>query len=115
MRAKIMFIVVAVLPVFFVFATAAQIDGNQVYGKNCQKCHGPEGKGDGPAAKFLKGQSMGDFTNGEEMSKYSDDDLYKLISEGGKAVGKSKIMTAYKDKLDEAQIRAVISHLKTLY
>ena len=115
MRVIITFILAAALPIFFVFATAAQIDGNQVYGKNCQKCHGPGGKGDGPTSKLLKGQSMGDFTNGEEMAKYSDDDLYKLISEGGKAVGKSKIMPAYKDKLDDAQIRAVISHLKTFY
>lgn len=89
-------------------------DGAAVYKKACVKCHGDEGKGDGPTAKMLKGQSMGDFSNKAAMSKVSDQDLAKVISEGGAAVGKSKIMPAHKDKLTDAEIKAVVSYIKTL-
>ncbi|MBI4454411.1 MAG: cytochrome c [Acidobacteria bacterium] len=89
-------------------------DGAALYKKNCVKCHGDQGKGDGPAAKLLKNQSMGDLSSKAEMSKLSDDTLHKMVAEGGQAVGKSKVMPAHKDKLSEAEIKAVIAYIKTL-
>jgi cytochrome c553 len=115
MRAKVIVHSLTLLAFLFVSVAVAQDDGAQIYSKNCLKCHGAEGKGDGPAAKLIKNLSMGDFSNAEAMSKYSDDDLYKLISEGGEAVGKSKIMPAYKGKLSDAEISAVVNYVKTLH
>lgn len=89
-------------------------DGAAVYSKQCVKCHGERGKGDGPTAKMLKNQSMGDLSSKTGMAKYSDQDLNKMLSEGGQAVGKSKVMPAYKGKLSEGEIKAVIAHIKTL-
>jgi cytochrome c553 len=89
-------------------------DGEPTYTKMCLKCHGAQGKGDGPVAKMVKNQGMGDLSHKETMSGYSDEDLYKFISEGGEAVGKSKLMSAHKDKLAEAEIKAVIAYIKTL-
>lgn len=110
-------IVAGCLTLLLLFSTAAITaadDGAAVYKKLCFKCHGDQGKGDGPAAKLLKNQSMGDLSSKAEMSKISDPDLVKIIAEGGAAVGKSKVMPAHKDKLTEGEIKAVVAHVKTL-
>ncbi|MBI2822659.1 MAG: cytochrome c [Acidobacteria bacterium] len=99
---------------FSTTAALAADDGAAVYKKMCVKCHGAEGKGDGPAAKMFKNQSMGDLSSKAEMGKLSDADLAKIVTEGGQAVGKSKIMPAHKDKLSEAEIKAVVAYLKSL-
>ena len=88
-------------------------DGQADYKNLCLKCHGAEGKGDGPVTKMVKNQSMGDLSSKEEMTQYSDEDLYKLIAEGGEAVGKAKLMPAHKEKLGESEIQAIIAYIKT--
>ncbi len=103
-----------VLLVFSIIPALAQSDGVAAYKKACVKCHGVEGKGDGPAAKVLKSVAMGDLSSKAKMAQYTDKTLYKLISEGGQAVGKSKVMIPQKDKLSESEIKAVIAYIKTL-
>ena len=96
---------------------AAAISGGSAAGealhvKNCQRCHGPEGKGDGPAGKLLKTKPA-DWTDKRKMSGMSDDYLFKIVSGGGAAVGKSTLMPAFKGKLSDQQIRDVISFIRT--
>ncbi|MBI4445277.1 MAG: cytochrome c [Acidobacteria bacterium] len=88
-------------------------DGAAVYKGTCLKCHGELGKGDGPASKMFK-QGLGDLSSKAGMAKYSDEDLQKLISEGGPAIGKSKVMAPQKGKLTDAQIRALVAYVKGL-
>jgi len=88
-------------------------DGQADYKNLCLKCHGAEGKGDGPVTKMVKNQSMGDLSSKEAMIPYSEEDLYKLIAEGGEAVGKAKLMPAHKEKLGESEIQAIITYIKT--
>lgn len=71
------------------------------------KCHGEKGKGDGASAKKLK-LKMVDWTNKERMNKLSDEFLVKITAEGGEAVGKSKLMDAYRDRLSEQEIKDVV-------
>ena len=87
--------------------------GRQVHVSNCQRCHGPQGKGDGPAGKLLKTKPA-DWTDKGKMSGLSDDYLYKIISGGGGAAGKSTLMPAFKGKLSDAQIRDVIAFIRSL-
>lgn len=87
--------------------------GLEVHKKNCLKCHGPEGTGDGPASKLLKTKPA-DWTDKAKLSKISDDELFKVISKGGDAVGKSKLMPAFADKLSEQDIRNVIAFIRSL-
>jgi mono/diheme cytochrome c family protein len=87
--------------------------GRQVHVSNCQRCHGPNGKGDGPAGKLLKTKPA-DWTNKQKMSGLSDDYLFKIISGGGGSVGKSTLMPAFKGKLSDAQIRDVIAFIRSL-
>jgi mono/diheme cytochrome c family protein len=84
-------------------------DGKAAYEKNCVICHGPSGKGDGPAGKALK-PPPGDFAT--KLKDMSDADIMKLLKEGGKAVGKSH--PAFGTKLNDEQINAVVTYIKGL-
>jgi len=86
--------------------------GQAVYVEHCQKCHGEKGKGDGPSAKKLK-LKMADYTNAAKMAKMTDAELIKITSEGGAAVGKSKLMTPFNDKLTPQQIADVVAYVRT--
>jgi mono/diheme cytochrome c family protein len=61
--------------------------GQQLYAKQCQACHGPEGKGDGEASYLLYPRPR-DFTTGRFrlVSTWegvpTDEDLYRTISRG---------------------------------
>ena len=97
---------------------AAMPDGNakagrQVHVSNCQRCHGPQGKGDGPAGKLLKTKPA-DWTDKGKMSGLSDDHIYKIIWGGGGSVGKSTLMPAFKDKLSDQQVRDVRAFIRSL-
>lgn len=87
--------------------------GKAVYTEHCLKCHGEKGKGDGPSAKKLK-MKMADYTNVEAMAKFSDEDMKKITLAGGEAVGKSKLMPDYKDKLSAQQVADVVEFIRTL-
>lgn len=85
----------AVPPEMFAAANHGNTDpltaGRQVYGQVCSSCHGPEGKGDGPASAALD-PKPNDLTDPTYMSGLSDRYLFELISRGGLAVGKSALM-----------------------
>lgn len=103
----------AVLAAFAAPTIAADAQaGKALYDEHCLKCHGEKGKGDGASAKKLKMKMM-DYSNAAEMGKVSDAELAKVTTEGGAAAGKSKLMPAYKDKLNQQQIADVIAYIRT--
>ena len=97
-------------------APAAETKGKaaDIYKQNCSKCHGEQGKGDGPTTKTIKSMKMTDWTDHAAMAKYTDEDLFKIIKEGGAAANKSKIMPAYKDKLPDQEIRDLVGFIRSL-
>lgn len=82
--------------------------GFEVFKKNCEKCHGEQGKGNGPAARLLKIKPA-DWTDRARMSKLSENDLVSVVTKGGAAVGKSTVMPAFGDKLQAQEIRDVVA------
>jgi mono/diheme cytochrome c family protein len=84
-------------------------DAKQLYDKHCVMCHGPSGKGDGPAGKMLKPPPAELAT---AIKGKADADIAKVIKEGGKAVGKSAAMLAFGNKLKEDEIRSVVEYVK---
>ena len=84
-------------------------DAQQVYAKSCNACHGPSGKGDGPAGKMLKPPpaDLGIVLKGK-----ADADIAKVIKEGGKAVGKSAAMPSFGGKLSDDQVKAIVEYVK---
>ena len=83
--------------------------GKTVYDTNCSSCHGPEGKGDGPAGAALNPKPADLST-----SALDEAGMVKIVTEGGAAVGKSPLMVAWKGTLNETQIADVVAHLRSL-
>jgi mono/diheme cytochrome c family protein len=79
----------------------------------CTKCHGSEGKGDGPQADALTTKPR-DFTDCARMQKESDDMLFATIKDGGEAVHLSKDMPAWKDGMDDAEIHDLVAYVRSL-
>ena len=85
-------------------------EGKTQYQNICASCHGATGKGDGVAAAALDPKPR-DLSDGAYVSTLSNEHLYKVISEGGAAVGLSPMMAAWGGVLSEQQIWDVIAYL----
>jgi putative copper export protein/mono/diheme cytochrome c family protein len=75
------------------FSAQSIVTGQVLFAQNCTTCHGPDGHGDGPAAKDLQ-PPPADLTAGH-IYAHSDGDLFWWITHG---IGNT--MPAFDDKLD---------------
>ncbi len=90
--------------------------GERVFAQRCAVCHGPDGRGNGPAApsltphprNFTKGQFKYKSTQGENPPL--DADLIRTVTHGLQA----SAMPYFKDLLSETEIREVVNHVKSL-
>ncbi len=93
---------IALFGLFLAFALpqiAAAQSAADTYKAKCAMCHGADGSKSMMGAKPL---------NGPDVQKMSDADLTEAITNG-----KGK-MPAYKGKLSDAQIKDLVSYIKTL-
>ncbi|MCP5069958.1 MAG: cytochrome c [bacterium] len=87
--------------------------GATAYALYCSSCHGATGQGDGPVGAALQPPPT-NHTDGGYMNPLGNDHLFKVVSEGGQAVGKSPMMTPWGAMLAEDQIWDVIAYMRTL-
>lgn len=82
--------------------------GAKVYEENCVKCHKPDGSGGDVTVdgKELDAASL----ISDHMTKHDDAKIISHITEGVPDEG----MPAFKDRLSEAQLRAVVAHIREL-
>jgi mono/diheme cytochrome c family protein len=85
--------------------------GKALYYEKCANCHGPTGHGDGPQADFLNPKPT-NLSDAKYTSTLTDEHLFKTISEGGMAVGKSNLMPRWKFVLSEDDIWSVIEYIR---
>lgn len=91
-------------------------EGQRIYARYCQVCHGPDGRGNGPAAPsliprprdFVVGQFK--YTSTPPGQPPSDADLINVVTSGLQASS----MPYWKGTLSEAEIRAVVAYVKSL-
>jgi mono/diheme cytochrome c family protein len=67
--------------------------------ENCQPCHGPTGKGDGPAAQNIP-DPLPDFSNPETARSYVPAETFQVIKEGRI----EKLMPPWGNRLSDTQI-----------
>jgi cytochrome c6 len=79
-------------------------DGAALFKAKCAMCHGPDGSGQTPVGKSLKVRNLASA----DVQKQSDAELMKTILDG-----KNK-MPANKGKLSEAEVKALVAHIRTL-
>jgi mono/diheme cytochrome c family protein len=87
--------------------------GKVTYDKICATCHGTTGKGDGPAAAVLPTKPR-NHTDGKYMNTLTDDYVFKIIKEGGTAVGKAQFMPAWGAQIKDPEIWNVVAYIRTL-
>jgi mono/diheme cytochrome c family protein len=97
-------------------ANAADLeDGSKVVARRCAQCHGATGMGDGKALQELNiPVKPKPWTDKALMANFSDDQLTQIITQGGKAVGKSGSMPKFKNKLSNEQIADVVAYVRSL-
>lgn len=87
--------------------------GKAVYDKECAKCHGDKGAGDGAQGQKLKDKPTNWTAGGGGLKGMDDAKILESIKKGGKAIGKSAAMPAY-PKLSDAEVANVVAYVKTL-
>ena len=89
--------------------------GAKIFAARCARCHGPDGKGNGPdLEKLHPNSSPVNWTKPVVMKQWSDAEIVEIISKGGKAVGSSPVMPPFQGKLTDAQIQDLLAFIRTL-
>jgi cytochrome c6 len=84
-------------------------DGKAVYEKDCQKCHGAEGKGDTKMGTKLGAK---DYSDPKVQEALTDDAATKAVKEGLKDK-EGKVLMKPAEGLSEDDIKAVVAHMRT--
>ena len=89
-------------------APVAAMDGKEVYALNCMICHKDTGKG---GKVTIEGKSINpDDLTAEKFKKMTDEKMIGYVTNGVEDEG----MPAFKDKLTPDQIKAVVTHVRSL-
>ncbi len=87
--------------------------GEKLYAANCSSCHGAAGGSDGAlAASLVPKPSM--HNDGGYMNALSNDHIFKVIKEGGAAVGKSNMMAPWGTSLSDDKIWGLVEFVRSL-
>lgn len=84
-------------------------DAKEVWGKQCSKCHGADGKGDTKMGKKLK---IRDLTDAKLQGELKDDKMADAIKNGVKDGGKTLMKPA--EGVNDADIKALVAHVRSL-
>jgi mono/diheme cytochrome c family protein len=86
---------------------------SSLYNRWCASCHGQNGSGDGPNAKYLP---VPPAVHGDaaKMGARSDDALFDAIAGGGVVMGKSTRMPAFGATLSPVEIRSLVGYIRVL-
>ena len=88
---------------------ATLAEGGKLFARKCERCHGPEGKGDGPDADPDHIANM-DLTDAKKAAANPDGVVFYKIW-----IGRSEPrMPAFEDQLTKEQAWAIVAYAQTL-
>ncbi len=98
--------------------TVSQSEGMVKNGKvlflyYCSHCHGTEGDGEGFNAEFLE-KEPAELSDPEFLKKKNNEQLYRVIDQGGAALRKSHLMPVFGHTLSEYEIWSLVAFLREL-
>jgi cytochrome c553 len=93
---------------YLALGTATAADTKANWEKQCQKCHGADGKGQTTMGKKLR---VLDYTDPANQKKFTDEEGFKITKEGKKQ-GDSTLMKAYKEDLTDQEIKDLIAYIR---
>ena len=103
-RKHVMTLIAATLLLIALPLSAADPDGAALYKSKCAMCHAADGSGNPSMGKSMNLRDL----RAPEVQKQTDKELFTLTADG-----KGK-MPAYKAKMTEAEINAVVAHMRAL-
>ena len=106
------FVAAACVISFGVSGVSAQ-DAKAIYAKECAKCHGDAGAGDGAMGQKLKDKPSNWTAGGGGLKDMDDAKIADAIKKGGKGIGRSAAMPAY-PKLSDDEVKALVAQVKSL-
>ncbi len=92
-------------------AAVAAAPGKQTYETYCAACHGIDGKADGPSALALNPRPR-NFHEKDWQAKVDDGHIFKVIKEGGPAVGLSASMAPWGAAIPDDEIKNVVQYVR---
>jgi mono/diheme cytochrome c family protein len=93
---------------------SATQEAKQIFDTRCVTCHGPQGKGDGPASSGLTPPPR-NFHDQGWQSSVTDEHIEQIIQYGGAAVGKSPAMPSNPDLAGKPEVVVALrTHLREL-
>jgi mono/diheme cytochrome c family protein len=86
------------------------VEAKAIFRQKCVVCHGDHGAGDGPGAAAIVPKPRA-FADAEWQTSVTDDQIKKIILEGGPAVGKSPAMPPNPDLKGKDEVVAALVKL----
>ena len=95
-------------------AAAARAKADQIFATRCFTCHGKEGAGDGPASDELSPPPR-NLRDAAWQASVTDDQIAKVVTLGGPAIGKSAIMPGDPELVAQPDVvAALVAHVRSL-
>lgn len=88
-------------------------DIDEIFVSNCSRCHGRDGAGNGPDAELLQVE-IASFSSTEFQKSRTDQDLIKIIAEGGQALGMSALMPPWSQILEDEEIEGLVEKIRSM-
>ena len=90
-------------------AIAGAATAQELWTKDCAKCHGADGSASGPMGKKLK---IKDYTNAEVNAAMTDEEITKAIKEGETNDAGKKVMPAYGEKYSDDEVASLVTLIR---
>lgn len=81
------------------------------YNTYCIQCHGVNRNGKGINSRDMSVQPR-DHSDAKGMTDIPNDEIFKVIKEGGLAVNKSVLMPAWGNVLNDGEIKELVAYLR---
>jgi len=113
MRYSTILLLLAVVVPITTVAEPSAAEGKTLYRIYCTQCHGLEGDGYGINVEDMEVLPR-DHTDAKEMLTRTDEDLFKAIKHGGKAIDKSVLMPNWDANFSDEQIMSLVRYLRSV-
>lgn len=82
---------------------------SEVWTDNCARCHGADGTGN---TKIGKKMQLKDYSSAAVQAKMTDEEIETAIRDGVFDENKKERMPGYKEKLNEKQIKELVTEVR---